>query len=232
MGYGNYISLNVYTNNRRKKVCCLYDSEVQQPGAVYNIKRKIEMNGWKELSFTIPININGEKNWRIQFITNEYEVCVMDGDEKDWFRITEPTESDDGVRSDIDVVCPHSSFILKKRNIYLAFDDENGIGTLNELAERVLDGTGWTLGYTDKFYEPNDGETEKIRTYHCNEKTGAYAMIQDLCDKFGAYPVFNGDARTVDLLDRSKRRGMIEMSLSKNLVKMARKRDSTDVVTR
>ena len=94
-----------------------------------------------------------------------------------------------------------------------------------------MDGTGWTLGYVDTFYEP-DGETEKVRTYNCNEKTGAYQMIQDLCDKFVAYPVFHGDTQTVDLLARARHDGMLEMTLDKNLTQISRTRDSSDIITR
>ena len=129
------------------------------------------------------------------------------------------------------MTCPHASVILKKRNIYLEFNDENGIGTLAELAAKALDGTGWSLGLVDTFYEP-DGVTEKVRTYTCNEKTGAYKMIQDMCQKFVAYPVFHGDTQTVDLLARANHVGMLEMRLDKNLTKLTRKRDSGDLITR
>lgn len=57
-------------------------------------------------------------------------------------------------------------------------------------------------------------------------------MIQDLCDKFTAYPVFHGDTYTVDLLNRANHIGMLEMRLEKNLVKLARKLDSSDIITR
>lgn len=175
--------------------------------------------------------MNGRHNYRADYMTNEYELRVMDGNDVDWFRLAEPTDSDDGVRAEITVECPHASIILKKRNIYLEFDDTNGIGTLEELAARALDGTGWSLGVVDTFYEP-DGTTEMVRTYICNQKTGAYKMIQDLCDKFVAYPVFHGDTYTVDLLARKDHVGMLEMRLDKNLVKMSRKRDSNDLITR
>lgn len=156
---------------------------------------------------------------------------VIDGNETDWYRLTEPTDSDDGLKAEVSVTCPHCSAMLKKRNLYLEFTDENGIGTLQQLAAKALDGTGWTLGWVDPIYE-KDGETEKIRTYNCSAKTGAYKMIQDLCDKFVAYPVFHGDTMTVDLLARSNHVGMLEMRLDKNLSKMSRTRDSSDIITR
>lgn len=57
-------------------------------------------------------------------------------------------------------------------------------------------------------------------------------MIQDMCQKFVAYPVFHGDTQTVDLLARANHVGMLEMRLDKNLTKLTRKRDSGDLITR
>lgn len=144
MGYGEIISIDVYSVGRKKKVGCIYDSEVQQPGAVFNINRNREMNGWKELKFTLPVMVNGEENWRLPLMTNEYEIRVTDGDDVDWYRLSQPEDTDDGITANVEVTCPHCSVNLKKRNIYLAFTDENGIGTIREIAERALDGTGWT----------------------------------------------------------------------------------------
>ena len=189
------------------------------------------MSGWKELSFDMPIRIGSDENWRIQYLTNEYEIRVTDGSTIDWYKMTEPTETDNGLKTELHVVCPHISSILKKKNIYLAFDDTNGIGTLNELAGRALEGTGWSLGTCDTIYE-NDGITEKIRTYTCEPKTGAYAMIQELCNKFGAWPDFNGNTYQVDLWDRKKHRKMLEMGIDKNLAKMSRTRNTDDIITR
>lgn len=231
MGYGNKISVDVYSIGRQVKVCNLYDSDGGQVGSAHSIKRTRELNGWKELSFTLPAYINGELNWRLDYLKNEYEVRVMDGNEVDWFRLAEPTDTDDGKKAEVKVVCPHVSVLLKKRNLFLEFTDENGIGTLQQLAARALDGTGWKLGHVDTFYEP-DSRIEKVRTYNCSTKTGAYTMIQDLCEKFVAYPVFHGDTMTVDLRARSFHDGMVEMRLDKNLAKLARTRDSSDIITR
>lgn len=109
MGYGNKVSLDVYNIGRQKKVCTLYDSDGDQIGAAHTIKRVTEMNGWKEITFTLPVRINGEINWRMPFITNEYELRVKDGDETDWYRMSEPEDSDNGMKAEIKVTCPHSS---------------------------------------------------------------------------------------------------------------------------
>ena len=57
----------------------------------------------------------------------------------------------------------HISDILNKKGYDKYFDEESGIGTAQELMEKVLEGTGWTLAHCDKFYN-KDGVTEKVRT--------------------------------------------------------------------
>ena len=109
MGYGDKVSLDIYNVGRRQKVCNIYDSQGEQIGSVHSIKRTRELNGWKEISFTLPVKINGELNWRLQYMTNEYELRVTDGDEVDWFRITEPEDTDNGVKAEVKVTCPHCS---------------------------------------------------------------------------------------------------------------------------
>ena len=136
-GYGYLIQLDVFTAGRGRKVCTLYDMSGEQDGCAHDIERTHEMAGWKEISFDIPIRYNGKENWRIAYLSPEYELRVTDGDTVDWFKITEPTETDDGLKTDLHVVCPHISTILKKRNIYLSFTDENGIGTMPTLVDRA-----------------------------------------------------------------------------------------------
>ena len=113
----------------------------------------------------------------------------------------------------------------------MSFDDTNGIGTVRELAQRALQGTEWSVGETDIIYE-SDGVTEKIRSYSCAEKKGAYAMLTEICKKFGCYPVFHGDTYTVDIRAKANKRGLLELTMNKNLVSIKRKRDSSDLVTR
>lgn len=48
MGYGNRIVIDVFGVGRKKKMCCLYDSEYDQDGAAHDIRRRCEMNGWKQ----------------------------------------------------------------------------------------------------------------------------------------------------------------------------------------
>ena len=43
----------------------------------------------------------------------------------------------------VTVTCEHVCSLLNKKNLYLTFDDTNGIGTAQYLLEQVLSGTGW-----------------------------------------------------------------------------------------
>lgn len=97
--------------------------------------------------------------------------------------------------------------LLRSKNIYLTFDDENGIGTCQDLLDKILVNTGWTRGVADTMLE-SDGVTEKIRSLTTTTaKDGAYQLITRLCNLFNAYPVFNGDTQTVDVHANSNRTG-------------------------
>lgn len=156
------------------------------------------MNGWKELTFTLPFHIEGKENWRNKFLHGEYLVRLISGDETDWFILHAPSKSHKGMTALYEVTCSHVSSLLNRKNLFLYFDDLNGIGTAQELLEKVLENTGWTLGVCETFLE-RDGKTEKIRTLKAEAKRGAYLLISDICELFSGYPVFHGDTRTVDI---------------------------------
>lgn len=67
------VSLAVFDYGR-KKVCDLYDSATQAQGQAYDITFTEELNGWKEVNFTLPRTVNGEKNFRWDYIKNEYKL--------------------------------------------------------------------------------------------------------------------------------------------------------------
>lgn len=116
---------------------------------------------------------NDEYNFRWDYIKNEYKVCLTVGDTREWFFIQTPKKRRDSKEISNTVKCTAECGILKTKNIYAQFDDENGIGTLSDLAGKVLQGTGWTLGYCDTPLE-KDGVTEKIRSLKSSGKAGAY----------------------------------------------------------
>lgn len=113
----------------------------------------------------------------------------------------------------------------------MTFDDTNGIGTAQYLLEQTLSGTGWQLGFCETFYE-SDGVTEKVRSISCDTRRGAYLLISDICKLFSAYPVYDGETRTVHIYSLNRHEDMLEMNFAKNLTGVERKEDAADIVTR
>ena len=113
-----------------KKICDLYDSDIRQNGQASNIAISTELSGWREMSFDLPYLIDGENNWRWKYIRNEYRVRVIEDEKEDWFIITAPKKQKSSGRISGSVTCGHLSGVLKTKNLYLAVDETNGIGTL------------------------------------------------------------------------------------------------------
>lgn len=54
MGYGKRYLLDIYTMGK-KKIGTLYDSRAPQKGQAEHIEERAELNGWKEISFGLPV---------------------------------------------------------------------------------------------------------------------------------------------------------------------------------
>ena len=102
---------------------------------------------------------------------------------KDWFLLNAPKRSHKGLAVSATITCQHICSLLSKKNLFLSFDDTNGIGTARYLLEQALSNTGWTLKYCETFYEA-DGVTEKVRSLKSENKRGAYLLISDICKLF------------------------------------------------
>lgn len=152
-------------------------------------------------------------------------------DYTDWFIVHAPKKTRDSRATTNTVSCDHISTILKTKNLYLTFDDTNGIGSIQYLLEQILKGTGWTLGVCDTFYE-RDGKTEKVRSLQSEGKAGAYKLITDVCNLFKAYPVFHGETKTVDILSLNNKGKMFEMTMGKDIDSLSVQFDSEDIITR
>lgn len=227
------VSLSVF-DYKHKKICDLYDSRVPAEGQAYDIIYRRELSGWKEISFSLPPN-----SFRWGYIKSEYLLRLKVGSEVDWFIIHTPKKTKNSRSISQQISCSHISSILKTKNLYLAFDDENGIGTAQYLLEQILANTGWSVGVCDTFYE-RDGfsesgeKVEKKRSLKTNSKVGSYQLINELCSLFNAYPVFNGDKKTVDLHALADRNIMEtrELYIGKNLDSLSVEYDSENIVTR
>ncbi|NLC40426.1 MAG: hypothetical protein GX763_05870 [Clostridiaceae bacterium] len=186
----------------RAKLCDIYNSNVRTEGQAYDVVIRKEENGWKELSFNIPTKLLENNvlvdNFRLEYLKNEYLVRVQLEDYIDWYYLNEPKVSHKNKTLSLEVVCGHISSILRTKNLYLELNDDNGIGTAKQLANTILQRTGWSLGLCDTFYE-KDGVTEKIRTLKASSKTGSYQMISNLCSLFKARPTYHGESKTVEI---------------------------------
>ena len=224
------VALSIHDLNN-KKLCDLYDSSVKVPGQAHTICLTTELNGWKEISFVLPYMVDKKKNFRWKYIQNEYKLRLIRGDYEDWYTITRPKKSHSSGAITNTVTCYHISSLLKTKNLYLVFDDTNGIDTCPALIEKALAGTGWKLGACDTFYE-RDGKTEKIRSLSSDGKVGAHQLVATICNLFCAYPVYHGATKTVDIHALVNKKPLKEMIVGQNLTALTTDYDSDNLVTR
>lgn len=218
----------------RKKLCNLYDSALKAEGQAYDIVEVFKLGDTPTLSFSLPYVVHAKKNFRWDFVKAEYLVRLTVDKKLDWFIVDQPDRQKDGKRIGTSVNCSHLSMQLKTKNIYMTFDDTNGIDNLPGLMEKVLRGTLWSFDeeHSDTFYENDDPDREKIRSLQSDGKEGAYQLITDICTLFDAYPVFDGESRTVACYSRNNKGPMRELFIGKNLNSLDVKYDSTSIVTR
>ena len=165
------------------------------------------------------------------YIRSGYLVRLERDGAYDWFLLNAPKRSHKGLAVSATITCQHICAQLSKKNLYLSFDDGNGVGTAQFLLEQILRNTGWRLDFCETFYE-QDGETEKVRSIKSEGKRGAYLLISDVCKLFGARPVFDGDSRSVRVCSLNRYEDLLELSFGKNLTAIDRKEDAENIVTR
>lgn len=216
----------------KHKLCDLYDSQNDIPGQAYGIRYATNMkDGVKQLTFNIPYMVDKKKNFRWNYLKSEYLIRIIHGNITEWFIATKPvkTKNNSGITGS--VTCNGKEAILKTKNIYKEFDDDNGIGTIDMLIDEILSGTGWHRGYTDPMLE-EDGVTEKIRSLNSSEKKGALDLIATVCNLFKCYPVYKSDTNTVEFYSYNNRDQVIEGRIGKNMDSLSVTPDSTDIITR
>ena len=199
-----YLTIDIcdYT---KKVLCNIYDNKADVSGQAHDVFINYERNGWKELSFQVPSVCEGpdgqEPNYRLDFLVADYKLRVVTDDETDWYLISEPKIHHDNFSKNVTVTANHIASLLKTKNLDLEFSDDEGnnVGTAEQFAEVILEGTGWTLGEVATFYE-DDGVTEKIRSLTTSVGTGVFKMMQDMCSLFDAKCIYHGEEKTVDIL--------------------------------
>ena len=200
------ISIDVcdYTD---KPLCNLYDSANQISGQAVNVVTHTERNGYKEIRFNIPSMCEGEngleENYRLQYLISDYRIKLQIKKpgkpiETDWFLISENKVTHNAFSKEYEVHAKHISQLLTTKNLDLEFtdDDGNNVGTIKQLAEVILEGTNWHLGEVAEFLEEEKysqgEEVEKKRSFTAAAKTGAFKMMNDLCELFKAKAVYHG----------------------------------------
>ncbi len=191
-----------YENNI---ICNLFDNTTDISGQAHDVFVRTERNGWKELTFKIPstcFTVDGEEeNFRLQFLIADYRIRLKTETETDWYLISEAKITHDKKSKNVEVTAGHIAQLLKTKSLDLEFSDEEGnnTGTAEQILTTILEGTGWTIGHVAEFYE-NDGTTIKKRSLNASTNTGAFRLIEDLCDLFDAKPIYHGDERVVDIV--------------------------------
>lgn len=196
-----YLDVADYTN---KLVCNLYDNQSDISGQAHDVYIEYSRNGWKEVSFVLPSTCQTaegeEENYRLQYIVADYRLRAVTDDGEDWFIISEESVQHQAFSKDITVTAGHISKLLKNKSLDLEFSDDEGnnVGTADQFLETILAGTDWEPGNVAKFYE-DDGETVKVRSMNASVKTGAFRLIEQMCELFEAKPVYRGDKK-IDIL--------------------------------
>lgn len=228
---GTIASIAVFDYSHNKK-CDLYDSQVDLEGQAYDIEYiKNTNDGIKKLTFSIPFKVDEAKNFRWKFLKSEYLIRLIYKDEVEWFIAQKPKKQKEKNGIIGTLTCSGLEVSLKTKNIYKEFDDENGIGTLGELVDKILAGTGWTRGHTDPMLE-KDGVTEKIRSLNSKSKQGSLGLMSTVCNLFRCFPVYKSDTKVVELYNFNNREMVLEGTVGTNLESLSVEYDSSDIITR
>lgn len=81
--------------------------------------------------------MNGRRNFRWDYVRSGYQVCVNRNGRKDWFLLNSPKRTHKGMAVTATITCQHVCSLLAKKNLFITFDDTNGIGTARYLLEQA-----------------------------------------------------------------------------------------------
>lgn len=219
-------------NFEREKICDLYESQHSLDGQAYEIKWTKNYDGIPSLTFKIPYRMaSGEKNFRWDYLKNEYLVRVTRGEQTEWFIANKPVKSKSGKEIVGNVTCIGFASMLKTKNIYMEFDDTNGIGILSDLLAKVLAGTGWGIKYCPYPVE-SDGTTAKVRSLKSGNKQGALGLINSLCNIFRCHPEYDSENLEISLYENNIRDSVMELQVGRNAESISIDSVSDDIVTR
>ena len=173
------------------------------------------------------------RNFRWDYLRSDYLICLTRNTEKIWFVANKPVKSKSSKKIIGSVTCSGIESLLKTRNIYMIFDDENGIGNMKYLLDQILMGTGWHFddARSDILME-KDGTTEKIRSLKSDGKKGALDLVTTVCNLFQARPIFETDTQTIIIKAMNNREQAVEGGVGRNLSALTVSNDSSNIATR
>lgn len=182
---------------------------------------------------TTPPSWKEIKNYRWDFLKSDYLIRYTEDNKNIWFVANKPQKSKSSKSVVGSVTCDGYETLLKTRNIYKTFDDENGIGNIEYIMTQILSGTGWTYNSatSDILYE-KDGTTEKIRSMNSNNKKGAIDLITTACNLFQARPIYDTDTQTITIKAINNRQQVLEGEVGRNLSALTVSHDSSNIATR
>ena len=173
------------------------------------------------------------RNYRWDYLRSDYLIRYTCENQNVWFVANKPVKSKSSKKIIGSVACSGFESLLKTRNIYMIFDDENGIGNIKYLMDQILLGTGWSYDdtHSDTLVE-KDGITEKVRSLFSDGKKGALDLISTVCNLFQARPIFDTDAKTVTIKAMNNRQQVLEGEVGRNLTALNVTQNSSNISTR
>ncbi|WP_336749843.1 DUF7359 domain-containing protein [Bacillus altitudinis] len=182
-----------------------------------------------DLTFNIPLKARyGDEikpNHVAQLIREWYLIKATFINRTEYYVIDSVTDSSTQEKSEIQVTCQLSPYMLNKPKIR----QYEGISkNLQEIGEVCLKGTGWTIG------EIESTLNEKRRSFTIGSITSRFDFLRNICETFDAVPVFDTINDKVSFFEKdsiSKYKG-VKISSHNFMIDMSDTRSMDEVVTR
>lgn len=175
-------------------------------------------------------NSDTDTNFRASLIQNEYKVRLTRDTEIEEFIIKSVTKRRDTSGEKVmDISCQYMPIHrLSKSGFTFTLDMT---GTAQQLLSEVLSKSDWNVGIVDNFYQDEAETILKNRTLKV-ERSNVYNMVQDICDLFQCYPVFNSSTKTIDLRKEIGVDNGVKFRYAKNLQNIEQVIATDEVVTK
>lgn len=198
-------------------------------GEAYNIIMTSDISSLKELSFILPLFYIKEgiqvENERWTYMGAEMLIKYTDDNNNiDWFKIKSFDEIHENGKLTANIQAKHISFDLNKKGFDKVIDmTDNPTNIITE----ILEDTSWTLGTVDSSLN------SKIRTVQLGSKSNTLEMLNKVSELFNGYLRFNGNTKTVDLVENiGNANGEVGFRYKKNLKNIKRNVNTENIVTR